>query len=211
MTISTKTLAGKKPAQSTVNAKSWTVESVADLYELPFNDLLHRAQGVHREHFASGEIELATLLSIKTGGCPEDCAYCPQAARYHTGVKAEKLLPLKEVIAAATAAKQNGATRFCMGAAWREPKARDIEKVQAMVGAVKALGLETCATLGMLSDLQARQLKQSGLDAVALNPGPTLTYLSGVRFHLMERPVVLIVARDGDPVLVLPELETPKL
>ena len=164
MTISSQTLAGKKPMQATAGAKTWTVDAVAELYELPFNDLLYRAQGVHREHFSPGEIELATLLSIKTGGCPEDCAYCPQAARYHTGVEAEKLLPLAEVVAAAEAAKQNGATRFCMGAAWREPKARDIEKVQAMVSAVKALGLETCATLGMLSDLQARQLKHAGLD-----------------------------------------------
>ncbi len=164
MTIATQTSAGGKAAQTAVNAKTWSVAAVAELYDLPFNDLLHRAQLAHREHFASGEIELATLLSIKSGGCPEDCAYCPQAARYHTGVKAEKLLPLKEVVAAATAAKQNGATRFCMGAAWREPKARDIEKVQAMVSAVKALGLETCATLGMLSGEQARELKQSGLD-----------------------------------------------
>ena len=164
MTVSTQTLAGRKPVQTKFDAKAWTVEAVAALYELPFNDLLYRAQEIHREHFAAGEIELATLLSIKTGGCPEDCGYCPQAARYHTGVKAEKLLPLAEVVAAAQAAKQNGATRFCMGAAWREPKARDIEKVQGMVSAVKGLGLETCATLGMLTDLQARQLKQSGLD-----------------------------------------------
>jgi len=164
MTIATQTLAGTKPAQTRFDTKAWTVDAVAELYELPFNDLLFRAQRVHREHFSASEVELATLLSIKTGGCPEDCAYCPQAARYHTGVKAEKLLPLKEVIAAAEAAKQNGATRFCMGAAWREPKARDIEKVQAMVSAVKALGLETCATLGMLDNSQARQLKQSGLD-----------------------------------------------
>jgi biotin synthase len=164
MTISTQALASTKSVHTTVNAKTWTVEAVAQLYDLPFNDLLYRAQGIHREHFAAGEIELATLLSIKTGGCPEDCAYCPQAARYHTGVEAGKLLPLEEVVAAAEAAKQNGATRFCMGAAWREPKARDIEKVQAMVSAVKALGLETCATLGMLSGLQARQLRQSGLD-----------------------------------------------
>jgi len=164
MTVSTETLAGRKPVQTKLPAKTWTVAAVAQLYELPFNDLLHRAQRVHREHFPAGEIELATLLSIKTGGCPEDCAYCPQAARYHTGVKAQKLLPLKEVVAAAEAAKQNGATRFCMGAAWREPKARDIERVQAMVSAVKAMGLETCATLGMLDQGQARQLKQSGLD-----------------------------------------------
>jgi biotin synthase len=164
MTISTQTLARTKALQTNVHAKAWTVEAVAELYELPFNELLYRAQARHREHFPDGDVELATLLSIKTGGCPEDCAYCPQAARYHTGVKAEKLLPLKEVVAAAEAAKQNGATRFCMGAAWREPKARDIVKVQAMVSAVKALGLETCATLGMLDDTQARQLKQSGLD-----------------------------------------------
>jgi biotin synthase len=163
MTISTQAQAGKKTAQAALNTKTWTVAAVAELYDLPFNDLLYRAQEIHREHFAPGEIELATLLSIKTGGCPEDCAYCPQAARYHTGVEAGKLLPLEEVVAAAEAAKQNGATRFCMGAAWREPKARDIEKVQAMVSAVKALGLETCATLGMLSDLQAHQLRQSGL------------------------------------------------
>ena len=117
MTISTQTLTGKKPVQTKLSAKTWTVEAVAELYDLPFNDLLYRAQEIHREHFAAGEIELATPLSIKTGGCPEDCAYCPQAARYHTGVKAEKLLPLKEVVAAARAAKQNGATRFCMGAA----------------------------------------------------------------------------------------------
>ena len=164
MTISMQALTGRKAAPTVVSDKAWTVDAVAQLYELPFNDLLFRAQGIHREHFAEGDIELATLLSIKSGGCPEDCAYCPQAARYHTGVKAEKLLPLKDVVAAAEAAKQSGATRFCMGAAWREPKARDIEKVQAMVSAVKALGLETCATLGMLSDRQAHQLKQSGLD-----------------------------------------------
>jgi len=164
MTISTQARASAKAVQTAVKAEAWTVEAVAQLYELPFNDLLYRAQRVHREHFPAGDVELATLLSIKTGGCPEDCAYCPQAARYHTGVKAEKLLPLKQVVAAAEAAKQNGATRFCMGAAWREPKARDIEKVQAMVSAVKALGLETCATLGMLDEGQARQLRKSGLD-----------------------------------------------
>ena len=144
--------------------QTWAVDAVADLYDMPFNDLLYRAQQVHRTHFPTAEIELATLLSIKTGGCPEDCAYCPQAARYHTGVKAGKLVPLEAVVAAAKAAKQNGATRFCMGAAWREPKGREIEKVQTMISAVKSLGMETCATLGMLSDEQAVQLKASGLD-----------------------------------------------
>ena len=132
-----------KAAPTGRNATKWTVESLSGLFELPFNDLLYRAQQVHREQFPGGEIELATLLSIKTGGCPEDCAYCPQAARYHTGIKAEKLVPLEEVLAAAHAARNNGATRFCMGAAWREPKGRDLEKVNEMVSAVKGLGLET--------------------------------------------------------------------
>ena len=163
MTVSTQAPAARHAVKTTPNP-DWSVEAVVDLFETPFNDLLFRAQQVHRANFPQGEIELATLLSIKTGGCPEDCAYCPQAARYHTGIEAGKLVPLVDVVAAAKAAKQNGATRFCMGAAWREPKARDIEKVQAMVSAVKSLGLETCATLGMLTDEQAVQLKDSGLD-----------------------------------------------
>ncbi len=162
MTASTHSPVGLHSVPTT--PQNWTVDAIAELFELPFKDLLYRAQQVHRAHFSADEVELATLLSIKTGGCPEDCGYCPQAARYHTGIEAEKLLPLSEVVAAAQAAKQNGATRFCMGAAWREPKGRDIERVQAMVSAVKAMGLETCATLGMLSDEQALQLKQSGLD-----------------------------------------------
>jgi len=164
LTASTHSPVRLNTVQPTMGPRTWAVDTVAQLFELPFNDLLYRAQQIHREHFADGEVELATLLSIKTGGCPEDCAYCPQAARYHTGVQAEKLLPLEEVVTAARAAKQNGATRFCMGAAWREPKGRDVERVQAMVSAVKSLGLETCATLGMLSDQQAQQLKQAGLD-----------------------------------------------
>ena len=164
MTVSTQPPIGSNPAQMPMRPQAWAVATVAQLFELPFNDLLYRAQQIHRENFAANEVELATLLSIKTGGCPEDCHYCPQAARYHTGVEARAILPLEEVIAAARAAKENGATRFCMGAAWREPKARDIEKIQAIVSAVKALGLETCATLGMLSGEQAKQLKQAGLD-----------------------------------------------
>ena len=163
-TVSAHSQSSLHSVPTTMSPKAWAVDAVAELFELPFNDLLFRAQQVHRAHFPAAEVELATLLSIKTGGCPEDCGYCPQAARYHTGIEAEKLLPLSEVVAAAQAAKQNGATRFCMGAAWREPKGRDIEKVQAMVSAVKSLGLETCATLGMLSDEQALQLKRSGLD-----------------------------------------------
>jgi len=145
-------------------AQRWPVEQVAALFNLPFNDLLFRAQQVHREHFDPQEIELATLLSIKTGGCPEDCGYCPQAQRYDTGVQAQKLLELETVLAAAKAAKAQGATRFCMGAAWRGPKERDLDQVEAMVRGVKALGLETCVTLGMLDDGQAQRLKQAGLD-----------------------------------------------
>ena len=134
------------------------------LYDLPFNDLLFRAHTVHREHHDPRRVQRSTLLSIKTGGCPEDCGYCPQAARYHTGVENEALLPLAEVVAAARAAKEHGATRFCMGAAWRGPKQRDLEPVLAMVREVKALGLEACCTLGMLRDGQAEQLRDAGLD-----------------------------------------------
>jgi biotin synthase len=142
----------------------WTRPEVRALFALPFPELMFRAQQVHRLHFAPAEVQISTLLSIKTGGCPEDCAYCPQAARYDTGVKAEKLMSLDAVLAEARAAKASGATRFCMGAAWRSPKDRDLENVCSMVEGVKALGLETCATLGMLSAGQARRLKQSGLD-----------------------------------------------
>ncbi|RJG07507.1 biotin synthase BioB [Noviherbaspirillum cavernae] len=145
-------------------ASAWTVEQVAALFDLPFNDLLFRAQQVHRENFDPTEVELATLLSIKTGGCPEDCGYCPQAARYDTGVTAQKILPLDTVLEAARQAKAHGATRFCMGAAWREPKDRDLDHVEEMVREVKALGLETCATLGMLGEGQAQRLKGAGLD-----------------------------------------------
>lgn len=142
----------------------WNLKDIENLYELPFNELIAQAQSVHRENFPDGDIELATLLSIKTGGCPEDCGYCPQAARYHTDVKATKLMELDEVMEAARAAKAAGSNRFCMGAAWREPKDRDIEKVAEMIRGVKALGLETCATLGMLEDNQAKALSEAGLD-----------------------------------------------
>ncbi|MGZ3182742.1 MAG: biotin synthase BioB [Telluria sp.] len=142
----------------------WPLQDVLALFALPFNELLFRAQQVHRASFPDGDVELATLLSIKTGGCEEDCAYCPQAARYDTGVEAKKILDLDTVLAAAQEAKDHGATRFCMGAAWRSPKERDMEKVEAMVRGVKALGLETCATLGMLEEDQAQRLKDAGLD-----------------------------------------------
>jgi len=137
---------------------------VLALFALPFNDLLARAHDVHRAHHDANAVQVSTLLSIKTGGCPEDCAYCPQSARYATGVKAEKLMSLDAVLEKAKQAKAAGATRFCMGAAWRSPKDRDVEKVAEMVGAVRALGMETCATLGMLSAPQASKLKSAGLD-----------------------------------------------
>ena len=142
----------------------WTVARVAELFELPFNDLIHRAHTTHRAHFDPNAVQLSTLLSVKTGGCPEDCGYCPQAVRYHTGVGDEEMLAVDAVVAAARAAKQQGATRFCMGAAWRGPKQRDLERVIDMVKAVRALGMETCATLGMLKAGQAAQLKTAGLD-----------------------------------------------
>ena len=142
----------------------WTRAEVRELFALPFPELIFRAAQVHRENFDPAEVQISTLLSIKTGGCPEDCAYCPQASRYDTGVKAEKLMSLEAVLAEARAARDGGASRFCMGAAWRAPKDRDIENVCAMVEGVKALGLETCATLGMLSAEQAARLKASGLD-----------------------------------------------
>ncbi len=142
----------------------WTREELRALFALPFPELMFRAAQAHRQYFDPTEVQISTLLSIKTGGCPEDCAYCPQAAQYDTGVKAEKLMSLEAVLSEARAAKASGASRFCMGAAWREPKDRDLEQVCAMVEGVKAFGLETCATLGMLSGEQARRLKQSGLD-----------------------------------------------
>jgi biotin synthase len=142
----------------------WTRPEVRALFALPFPDLMFEAQRIHRLHFDPCEVQISTLLSIKTGGCPEDCAYCPQSIHYQTGVKAEKLMSLDAVIAEARAAKQAGAGRFCMGAAWRSPKDRDLEQVCAMVEGVKSLGLETCATLGMLTDAQARRLKEAGLD-----------------------------------------------
>src|SRR6202049_4745252 len=142
----------------------WTRVEVRALFDLPFPELMFRASLVHRENFDPTEVQISTLLSIKTGGCPEDCGYCPQAARYDTGVKAEKLMSLDAVLTEARTAKASGASRFCMGAAWRSPKDRDLDSVCTMVEGVKALGLETCATLGMLTAGQARRLKDSGLD-----------------------------------------------
>ncbi|KVK84798.1 biotin synthase BioB [Burkholderia sp. MSMB1498] len=145
-------------------APRWRVADVIALYELPFNDLLFRAQQVHREHFDANAIQLSTLLSIKTGGCEEDCGYCSQSAHHETGLKAEKLMEVDAVLAAARTAKENGATRFCMGAAWRSPKDRHIEPIKDMIRGVKEMGLETCVTLGMLEEHQAKALAEAGLD-----------------------------------------------
>ena len=157
----TKSIAATSTAPS---AQRWPLADVQALFNLPFNDLLFRAQQVHREHFDPNEVQLSTLLSIKTGGCPEDCGYCPQSIHHNTGLEASKLLEVEAVTTAVQAAKAAGATRFCMGAAWREPKDRDIEKVADLVKVVKDHGLQACCTLGMLTDTQARSLKDAGLD-----------------------------------------------
>lgn len=143
---------------------NWTQSEVEALFALPFNDLLFGAQAAHRAHFDANKVQVSTLLSIKTGGCAEDCGYCPQSAKFDTGLKANKLMECDSVLAEAKKAKDAGASRFCMGAAWRSPKERDIEKVSEMIAGVKALGLETCATLGMLTKEQAEKLRDSGLD-----------------------------------------------
>jgi biotin synthase len=142
----------------------WTVAQVRGLFELPFNDLLHAAQWVHRQNFDPNEVQISTLLSVKTGACPEDCAYCPQSVRYETGVDTHELLSVDAVTEAARAAKDAGATRFCLGAAYRGPKPKQLEQIAVMIRAVKALGLETCATLGMLKEGQAEALADAGLD-----------------------------------------------
>ncbi len=142
----------------------WSLQEVQGIFALPFNDLLFRAQTIHRQHFDPNEVQISTLCSIKTGGCAEDCKYCPQSASYDTPVKAQKMMDVEAVLADARAAKAAGASRFCMGAAWRSPKERDLDKVCAMVAGVKAMGLETCATLGMVDAPQAKRLKDSGLD-----------------------------------------------
>jgi len=144
--------------------QKWSVADIVALFDMPFSDLIHRAQTVHRLHFDPNQVQVSTLLSIKTGGCPEDCGYCPQAARYHTGIENEELMALEDVVAAARNAKEKGASRFCMGAAWRGPKQKDLEPVMKMIAEVKAMGLQTCATLGMLKEGQAEQLRQAGLD-----------------------------------------------
>ena len=157
-------LASAPTAQSHTIRQDWTKAEVEALYALPFNDLLFQAQVVHRQHFDPNEVQVSTLLSIKTGACPEDCKYCPQSARYDTGLEKERLLEIEKVLERAKEAKQVGSTRFCMGAAWRNPRDRDMPYIVKMVEEVKALGLETCMTLGMLTRDQAVALKQAGLD-----------------------------------------------
>ena len=163
-TTAASTLSEPASPHATATPLRWTHSAVSELFARPLLDLLHEAQRVHRTHHAPNAVQLSTLISIKTGGCPEDCAYCPQAARHHTGVASEAMLGIDEVLAAARAAKEAGATRFCMGAAWRGPKDRELVPVLEMVKGVKALGLETCATLGMLRNGQAEALREAGLD-----------------------------------------------
>ncbi len=153
-----------RPTQPAQDAQRWSVAEVEALFQLPFADLLFRAQQVHREHFDPNAVQLSTLLSIKTGGCSEDCGYCPQSAFHSAGVENKKMLDVAEVVKAAQAAQAAGAGRFCMGAAWREPSKEDMAAVVEMVKAVRALGMETCATLGMLNDEQTEQLRAAGLD-----------------------------------------------
>ncbi|MBB6578843.1 biotin synthase [Comamonas odontotermitis] len=168
-----------KQAQPAITER-WPVQAVQELLNLPFMELMYRAQTVHRAHWPEGDMELATLLSVKTGGCPENCGYCPQSAEFDTGVKAEKLMSVAEVTAAAQAARDAGATRFCMGAAWRAPKDRDIEKVGELIAAVKGLGLQSCATLGMLAPHQAQALREAGLDYYNHNLDTAPEYYSDV-------------------------------
>jgi len=162
--MSTQIIEFLRPAQNKQVDQRWSVADIETLFKLPFADLMYRAQQVHREHFDPNAVQLSTLLSIKTGGCSEDCGYCPQSAFHSTGVENQKMLDVETVIAAANFAKQNGAGRFCMGAAWREPSEQDMASVVEMVKAVRALGMETCATLGMLNDSQTEQLRAAGLD-----------------------------------------------
>jgi biotin synthase len=158
----------------------WLLAEVMALYALPFNDLIYKAQTIHRQHFDPNEVQVSSLLSIKTGACSEDCGYCPQSARYTTGLTPEPLMSVAAVIAAAQQAKALGASRFCMGAAWRKPKDKDVERVVEMVQGVKALGMETCVTLGMLTDGQTAKLKEGGLDYYNHNLDTSEEYYSEI-------------------------------
>jgi len=165
---------------ATALRNDWQLDEVKALYALPFNDLLFKAQSIHRENFDPNEVQVSSLLSIKTGSCSEDCGYCPQSARYDSDLTPEALLPVDDVIKSAQQAKDQGASRFCMGAAWRSPKDKDIERVVEMVQGVKALGMETCVTLGMLTDKQTTALKEGGLDYYNHNLDTSEDYYSEV-------------------------------
>ncbi|MCX7108591.1 MAG: biotin synthase BioB [Proteobacteria bacterium] len=158
----------------------WPLEEVQSLFNLPFSDLLYQAQTVHREHFDPNEVQISSLLNIKTGACSEDCAYCPQSAHYQTGLGREELIPVNEVLKAASLAKEQGASRFCMGAAWRSPTDGDVERVVAMIAGVRSLGMETCVTLGMLTEQQTQRLKQAGLDYYNHNLDTSEEYYSEI-------------------------------
>ena len=158
----------------------WQLDEVQALFALPFNDLIFKAQTIHREHFDPNEVQISSLLSIKTGACSEDCGYCPQSARYDSGLTPEALMPVEAVLQAAQQAKDQGSSRFCMGAAWRQPKDKDVERVIEMVQGVKALGMETCVTLGMLTDAQTLRLKEGGLDYYNHNLDTSEDYYSEV-------------------------------
>ena len=158
----------------------WQLDEVKAIFALPFNDLIFKAQTIHREHFDPNEVQISSLLSIKTGACSEDCGYCPQSARYDSGLTPEALMPVETVLQAAQQAKDQGASRFCMGAAWRQPKDKDVERVIEMVQGVKALGMETCVTLGMLTDAQTIRLKEGGLDYYNHNLDTSEDYYSEV-------------------------------
>ncbi len=164
MSISSEAIGEQKRATVNIVRNTWPLTKIQALFDLPFNDLLFKAHTVHRENFDPNAVQISTLLSIKTGACPEDCSYCPQSVRYDTGLEKEAVMEIQAVVDAAKQAKENGASRFCMGAAWRRPKDRDLDKVTRMVEEVKALGMETCVTLGMLEDSQAKRLKDAGLD-----------------------------------------------
>ena len=159
---------------------NWHLDEVLALFAMPFSDLIYQAQTVHRQYFDPNEVQVSSLLSIKTGACSEDCGYCPQSARFDTGLKAEKLMCVEDVLAAAEQAKMQGASRFCMGAAWREPKDKDVDKVVEMVQGVKSLGLETCVTLGMLTNEQTAKLKEGGLDYYNHNLDTSEEYYSEI-------------------------------
>lgn len=174
------TVGQENGAAAAVLRHDWGLAEVEALFALPFNDLLYRAQAVHRRHFDPNEVQVSSLLSIKTGACSEDCAYCPQSAHYDTGIQRESLLPVEQVLEAARRAKAEGATRFCMGAAWRSPRDRDLEQIARMIEEVKALGLETCVTLGMLTEEQSRRLKEAGLDYYNHNLDTSEEYYSRI-------------------------------